>query len=221
MWDRCRLWQCVQQLVFPVLHEIFSKTFFWIFRGSIWTFITHTPYFRGKSQCRGERRGLFEIGPYPADTCTPPHTHTHTPLHNNTLQRTSVSSSGLAQCQSSNRWVFITVSCATVPDSPNKLACAPYCSSGEFMCLMNNKGSGVVCQTVKKQLNSRAEKWSLRFQLCCHDKTQNRRWGCCQPSSFVPSLSVDDFVFPLRNCAAHFDHFTARKRFVEKVRAVL
>lgn len=126
-------------------------------------------------------------------------THKCTPFHKNTLQRTSFSSSGLAQRQSSNRWVFITVSCAAVPGSPNKLACAPNRPSGGFMCLMNNKGSGVVCQAAKNQLNSRAEKRSVWFQLYSDDKTQNRHRGCWQPSCLVPSLKVDGFVFSLRD----------------------
>lgn len=95
------------------------------------------------------------------------------------MQRMSFSSSGLAQRQPSNRWVFITVSCAAVPNSPNKLACAPNSPSGEFMCLMNNKGSGVVCQAVKNQLNSRPEKRLVWFQLYGDDKTQNRHRGFC------------------------------------------
>lgn len=58
------------------------------------------------------------------------------------------------------------------------------------MCLMNNKGFGVVCQAVKNELNSRAEKWQVWFQLYSDDKTQNRHRGsyfrsCCAWNSWA------------------------------------
>lgn len=84
---------------------------------------------------------------------TRPHERARTHTKPQRRERTSFSSGGLAQCQPSNRWVFITVSCAAMPDAPNKRAHAPNSPQAKRF-LMNNKRSGVMCQAVKPEFSN-------------------------------------------------------------------